>query len=1138
MFVGRTAELQVLRQALTEGLAGRSRVVLLAGEPGIGKTRLAELLAHEANQQGAFVAWGRCYEGDGAPALWPWAQVLRASTAELDIETACRLAAINVDDLAHLLPHLSCPAGAPSPTVFESPQTRFRLFDSIVRLLNRLTAQKPMVLVLDDLQGADSASLLLLQFAARVLRDARLLIVGTYRHAAAESALHLGEMVAELLREATAEYLLLKGLSATDIAEYIHHCTGVVPPSALVSELLRRTDGNALFVAEFVRVWLAEGGLCQSGEGAGEIGRLVPDRLRALIEHRLAPLSVACRELLIVAATVGHEFPLALVDRVFCAGSDASDSFIMMSAIHAEARRAGIVVAAPKSATWAAFSHAVMRDIVYDSIPTNRRQELHRAVAVALEQLPDRDDHLAELALHFSQAGDEAAQAKALDYARQAAAQAAARTAYAEATQLYETALHLNDAIAPINEARRCDLLLALGHVRHAASEIAAARASFQHAAESARRLAAAGRQVEAGDYLARAAIGYAGGWAGVGNIAQFDDQRATAFDPEAVNLLEEARAALGHRDSALGAYVLSQLAVQRHFVRSSAECDNLSRRAVDLARRVGDPATLGYVRCVDWVVGWSPDNADERLVAAGEIVACAEQVRDRSLAVGGHFYRIAALLELGDAETLRRETSIVTRLAAELRQPQWLWRARAHRIMLALLEGRFDTARELLRESRDDRLHDDGMSRLFIALQMNALQREQGRPAGLEAAATLLKMLIDQNAMVPSLRTRLAYLYVQLERPDEAASELAHLAANDFTDFPRNLTYINALAEAAEVCTAAGDKPLAASLYERLRPYGQRHVVFLGGALSWGSVSRLLGQLAATIERWDDAAAHFETALTANGNLGARTWVAYTHYAYGSMLLHRRAPGDVDRARYSLEQAAATAQTLGMRALAARIPAWLQVAQDAGAGASLPSRPPAVDSARSLQTDAPVANLFRQEGDFWTVAYDGVTIRLKDAKGLHYLVHLLRHPGQEFHALEIAAPSDESPPLHRRAATGVPLLDAQAKADYKLRLVELREVLTEAERNNDLGRSQRARAEMESLAEQMAAAVGLGGRDRQVNADAERARLTVTKGIKTALEKIRASHPALARHLAVSVNTGYFCSYTPDASRPTDWQL
>jgi len=200
--------------------------------------------------------------------------------------------------------------------------------------------------------------------------------------------------------------------------------------------------------------------------------------------------------------------------------------------------------------------------------------------------------------------------------------------------------------------------------------------------------------------------------------------------------------------------------------------------------------------------------------------------------------------------------------------------------------------------------------------------------------------------------------------------------------------------------------------------------------------------------------------------------------------------------------------------------------------------------------TAARTACIFRREGEYWTVGDASAVVRLKDAKGLRYLAQLLASPGREVHALDLVRTTEANGDAETsgrvlgtdRVTASIgsagPVLDAQAKASYRERLTTLRDELEEAEHFNDAGRASRAREEIEALTEQLAAAVGLGGRDREAASDAERARLTVTKRIKGALAKIRESHPALGHHLIGGVKTGYFCVYVPPPDGSVDWAL
>jgi hypothetical protein len=321
-----------------------------------------------------------------------------------------------------------------------------------------------------------------------------------------------------------------------------------------------------------------------------------------------------------------------------------------------------------------------------------------------------------------------------------------------------------------------------------------------------------------------------------------------------------------------------------------------------------------------------------------------------------------------------------------------------------------------------------------------------------------------------------------------------------------------------------------AAVLYDLLCPYADRHVVALGGAVCWGSVARLLGALAAVQARWEEATRHFDAALAANRRLGARAWIARTQHAYGTMLSRG---GDPARARYFLDQALFSARLLGMAPLATQAEAALGEM----APPTRPAPPP------SAPADTPGAR-FRRDGDVWTIAFEGRLVRMRDLKGLHFLQMLLRHPGRDFHVLELMELMTGDGAAHgsairRDAGAAAPaVLDAKAKAAYRRRVAELQAELAEAESWNDTGRVENARAEMEALTAQLAAGVARGGRDRRLPSAAERARATVTKSIRTVIAKLTKEHPPLADHLRGRVRTGYFCTYVADADRGVSWEL
>jgi hypothetical protein len=334
-----------------------------------------------------------------------------------------------------------------------------------------------------------------------------------------------------------------------------------------------------------------------------------------------------------------------------------------------------------------------------------------------------------------------------------------------------------------------------------------------------------------------------------------------------------------------------------------------------------------------------------------------------------------------------------------------------------------------------------------------------------------------------------------------------------------------------------AGALQEAAAIYELVCPYERRWVLAGRDAVApLGPVAYYLGLLAASLYRFDAAAGHFEVALGAAERIGSRPYLALTQAAYGTMLARRGATMDPPRATQLLADALKTAKELGMNQVCDEV---------AGARAALPEDPALEDAQLDAFPEGSSQAVFRREGEYWTIGFEHVVVRMKDAKGLHYLRRLLAAPGHEFHVLDLAAGPTSSPT--RGPADHVPegcsvvgadaekLLDPAAKAAYRARIEELRRDLEEAEVHNDLERASRARAEKDFIVGELARALGLGGRDRRAASPGERARSAVSKSLRGCLKRIEKSHPVLGAHLVTTVRTGYFCSYNPDG--PVEWR-
>jgi len=1278
VFVGRTRELGELRQSAEEARAGGGRLVLLLGEPGIGKTRTASELTTYARLHGFQVLWGRCHEGGGAPAYWPWVQVIRAYLHDRDSAALRSEMGSGAPDIAQVvsevrerLPDL------PPPPALDAEQARFRLFDSITTFLKNAAGRQPLVLVLDDLHSADTPSLLLLQFLARAMEVARLLVVGTYRDLELGREHPLFQALGDLAREPVTRRIALHGLSEQDVGRYIEMTAGMTPPGPLVAVVHAETEGNPFFLGEVVQLLVAEGGL-EGADARADWKPSVPQGVREVLGRRFGRLSAECNQVLAVASVVGREFALDVLEPVTGLAGDR-----LLERLD-EAIAARVVVKVPDARGRFRFSHALVRETLYEELSTAQRVRLHRGIGEALEAIhgvrPER--HLAALAYHFSQAADAANAEQAITYARRAGARAVTLLAYEEGARLYGTALEMLAVYRPTAELERGELLLELGEAQRRAGDIERAKEAFREAAALAKRLATP-------ELLAHAALAYAG--------PAFVWQHDEAVPP----LLEEVLASLGEPDGALRALVMARLATALYFAGSRDRCESLSARAVEMARRVGDPATLAHALHSRHVAVWGPRSLEERLAIATEIVTLAETIGDKEQVGRGRHLRIADLLELGEVAAAYREMEVQSRLADEMRQPLFHWHRAIYRTMRALLEGRFEEAERLAQETLaiGQRASPDAME--TFAGQVFPQWREQGRLAEAEVSAAAFAA---QQPRDPSWRVALGIIYLETGREADARREFEALAADDFAGIREDAVWLLVMSALCEICSGLRDAGRAATLYRMLSPYAARNVVAGAGVAYWGSLSFFLGLLATTMARWAEAARHFEAALEMNARMGAAPRVAHTQFAYARMLLEKalalklRTQGvatadlktsidavasTVQRERLDLTADAAPDGTVtvlftdieGYTAMTERLGdlraqdvlrahgaiVRQQVAAHggrevksqgdgfmivfasarrailcaiavqrtiAGYSAAHPEEPIRVriglhtgevireaedffgknvilaariaseasggeilvssvskeltESAGDLPfgdgravelkgllgvrqvfdvrwagTPAPerrevreARNVFRCEGEYWTLVFEGTVCRLRDAKGLHHIACLLRHPDEPFEARVLVAgpggPAGASPvielvggevPLPGLGDAGA-MLDAKAKAAYRRRLEELREEREEADRFNDPARAARAREEIEFLTEQLAAAVGLGGRDRKAASAAERARLTVTKRIKDAVARIRESHLALGDHLAARIKTGYLCVYKPDAALPVSWEL
>jgi DNA-binding SARP family transcriptional activator len=891
-FVGRERELAELRQSYREACGGQGRLVLVSGEPGIGKSRLVDQLADYARSRGARLLVGRCWEAGGAPAYWPWVQSLRSYIREIDTgelveELGSRSAA---SAIAQLLPDLGERlADLPPAISVESDGARFRLFDATASFLRNATRASPIVVVLDDLHAADTPSLLLLQFVARELAEARMLIVGVYRDVALGPNDPLMVALGELHRERATRRLRLDGLTKADVSEFIALTMSEEPSDALTELVYAHTGGNPLFVDEVVRLLSAEGRLNDARRTVGWTPTAIPPSVRDVIGRRLDRLGHSANQLLTIAAVLGREFAADAVVRLSGLSLSAGRAHLH------EALAAHVVSEAPIGRERFRFSHGLVRDAIYHAIPPVERARLHRRVGEMLEQTyaADLDSHLGELSHHFVEAVSGGDAAKALDYTRRAGDRAQRLLAFEEAVRLYQLALEVFEWRDPSDEPARCDLLLAMGDAQMRAGDGPGARDTFKIAAGTARRGCMS-------DRLGRAALGYGG---------RFVWSRA-AGDPLVGSLLETALTAPGI-DGSLKVRLLARLAGALRDPPTRERAASLSREAIETARQLDDPAALAYALGARHVVVWGPDSGPERRELVDELIGLATRTADAERAFEGRFWRLESLLELGDVSAAKAEIEVAGQVAEQLRQPAQRWYVAVTRAQIALLEGTYGDAERLVEEALERGRQAQGWEALvYYRMQIFCLRSAQGRLA--EVQDTVERSVVEHAIYYPVFRCVLASMYCELDDEARCRQAFEALSRDGFVALPRDEEWLFAMTLLAPVCVYLGDKAAAASIYDLLEPYGDRNAISVPDA-STGAVSRCLGNLAAASGQSDRAAAHFEHALEMNARMGARPWLARTQHEYAAALAGSDQPGACERVCELLALSVSNYQQLGM---------------------------------------------------------------------------------------------------------------------------------------------------------------------------------------------------------------------------------
>ncbi len=817
-FVGRRRELVELEEALDAAVGGRGGLLLVSGEPGIGKTRLCQELADQAEARGVSVAWARCWEAGTVPAFRAWDQLLAA------------------------LGDTRVPTG-PGGRADDADLARMRVFDDVVGVVMVAAARRPLVLVLDDLHWADVGSIMLLGYLASQVRGAGVLILTTFRDIEARPGTGVGDAIADLGRH--GRHVRLAGMGVEDVPTLVESTTGVAGRDVDAAAVHHHTGGNPLFAEELVRLLDTRGTL--STLTADDLAP-VPATVKGVLSRRLHDLSEDCRTVLATASVVGDEFDLDVVETLTALPRDRLLEVVDEASAAHILEDAGVAVYG--------FTHPLVRSTLYDDLGVARRVRLHERVGLALEAMlaAGRDVNLAALAHHFVKAAPAGTAAKAARYAVDAADQALARLAFESAATLYTQALRALELDPSAGD--RCEVLLGLGAAQAAAGSPLAARATYLGAAALAR---GAGHS----DQFARAALGVGGG-------SGFE---VALGDREQIDLLEEALRSFGDGSSVLRAWVTARLSVALSLSGADDRRLALSEEAVSLARASDDPTALAYALSAHCDVIAGPADVHRRLRECTEMVELALATGDRAAELLGRRMRVVCLLEVGDTTAADAEIEAYARLAGVVRQPLYGWYVPLWRAMRAHMRGDLAGCARWREEATElgSQAHSGNAAILVEGLRWFEM-RASGDTEGPLAA---LDMLSEYEPLLGAqVLGTVALILAEAGRRDEARARLDAGAAS-IRSMPVDSEWLPAMGQLAEAVAGVGGHPIAAWAYEALLPHRNLFGVEGIGAVCWGSIERPLGLLAATLGRTQEAAAHFDAAVAANRAVGSPLYVA-----------------------------------------------------------------------------------------------------------------------------------------------------------------------------------------------------------------------------------------------------------------------
>jgi class 3 adenylate cyclase/tetratricopeptide (TPR) repeat protein len=896
-FVGREREIDALAAALEGADAGRGRLIMVSGEPGIGKTRLLVELTALSERRGVDVLSGRCYESEGAPPYWPWVQAIRAYAERTQADELRSALGPGAAVIADIVPELRdrLPGLEPTASSEDPKQVRFQLFDSIAMFLRNAAATRALAVVLDDFHAADTGSLLLLEFVANDLAGRRLLVVCTYRETEVSRHHPLARTLLELGRSQSVERLRLRGLSEEEAGLLIEARAGKDVPVDLVATLREQTEGNPLFLSELVRL-LAEAGELERGSPIDGQGRplRIPESVREVIGQRLDRLSATCNGVLTIASAIGRGFRF---DQLQPLVEDLTSDQLLDALEEALAAR---LIEEPLDAVGRyQFSHALIRETLSGELSMTRRLRLHARIAETLEQLyaGETDLHAEELAYQFAEAESVLGPEKVLRYSRLAGEQAISAHAYEEAIAHFERSLALKDRL-PL-DAETAGLLFGLARAEFGAREL------YELGPALARLVRAFEYYVGAGDVTSALAVA--------------THPIPPVWEPTEFPGVVIRALALVADDSIDAGRLLSTLGWFRSVhQRDHSGGEQAFDRALAIAREHADQAlelrTLVNAAHADyWLLAWQ--RCRERGLRAVELAVDANDQRTE-MAAREWPARVGAIV--GDLADARVHAGVAVELAEKLRERHELANACMYSSWLYSIGGDWTRARDLSDRalSLEPREPRNLSTRALLELQTGqADEGERYLTQLLDPGRVTNWSLLEKFAMAAfiPMAARILGTTERLELAKVTAE--AALAATGMPPF----MHLYGRVGLAFVAVQRAEPALALSQYEAFESQRGTAIMMAGIA-----VDRLLGLLAAVQGQVEAARDHFEEALVFTTRAAYLPELAWSASDYAEAILAGAVPGDEQTIRDLQEQALGIAQSLGMTPLAARVEALL----------------------------------------------------------------------------------------------------------------------------------------------------------------------------------------------------------------------